>query len=233
MPVRVDLPDEIFDNASRVVESGGELSDGSITAFSGSFIAASPQAARINAKKAIKITIIRFTDFHLIFLDEFMSKRFQAFHQCSQFEGFGICLINLWIGLGTCFEFGLAPGGSTKVCAAHDRRVPNIYIITALKCTKLRANIESNIHSGGFMMHEKASHEQDKDISALLRQKRQSKKLTQKQVADKAGMDIRQYQHFEYCERSLITASFSTTMAVLGALDIDADYFIETYITLS
>ena len=83
------------------------------------------------------------------------------------------------------------------------------------------------------MMHEKACYELDKEISELLRRKRKSKKLTQKQVADKAGLDIRQYQRFEYCERSLITASFSITMAVLGALDIDADYFIKIYINLS
>ena len=77
-------------------------------------------------------------------------------------------------------------------------------------------------------MHKKASNELDNMVSFILRKERESKGLTQKQVADKAGINIRQYQTFEYRYRSLLTASFVTAMAVLSALEIEAEDIIKT-----
>lgn len=72
--------------------------------------------------------------------------------------------------------------------------------------------------------------EQDKKIAALLRFRRKDKNLTQREAANRAGINIRHYQQFEGCGRSLITASFSTTMGVLTALEIEPYAFIETYV---
>ena len=79
-------------------------------------------------------------------------------------------------------------------------------------------------------MSEKARLATDCEIAALIRARRKSKNLTQQQVADRADMNIRHYQHFEGGERSLVTASFFTTMAVLAALEIDPDSFIRAYV---
>jgi len=79
-------------------------------------------------------------------------------------------------------------------------------------------------------MYEKIDPATDQSIAALLRASRKSKGLTQRQVADKAGLLIRHYTRFECCERSLLVASFNTTMAVLEAPDIDPDYFAATYV---
>ena len=81
-------------------------------------------------------------------------------------------------------------------------------------------------------MHDKISQKTNQNIADLLRTSRESKHMTQQQVADKAGIRLRQYQHFEYCERSLVTASFSITMDVLEALDIDPKYFISKYVVI-
>jgi len=70
----------------------------------------------------------------------------------------------------------------------------------------------------------------DRRIGALLRSRRKTKNLTQKETAKRAGINIRHYQLFEGCGRSLITASFTTTMAVLTALDIEPYSFIESYV---
>ena len=65
-------------------------------------------------------------------------------------------------------------------------------------------------------MYEKISPGTDQSIAALLRDRRKSKGMTQQQIADKAGLKIRHYTRFECCERSLLVASFNTTMAILS-----------------
>ena len=45
--------------------------------------------------------------------------------------------------------------------------------------------------------------------------------LTQKQVADKAGILLQHYQKFEGGERNLRTASFDVACRVLEALEVD------------
>ena len=57
----------------------------------------------------------------------------------------------------------------------------------------------------------------------ILKRARKAKGMTLQQVADKAGINIRQYQRFERGDRSLLNASFQITMAVCFALDIDPD----------
>ena len=54
-----------------------------------------------------------------------------------------------------------------------------------------------------------------------LKEKRVSARLTQQQVADKAGIKLQQYQKFESGERNLRTASFQIACRVLEALDLD------------
>ena len=56
----------------------------------------------------------------------------------------------------------------------------------------------------------------------LLREQRKKLNLTQKQVAERAGITIRQYQTFEGEERSLLTASFRTAGKILNAVELDA-----------
>jgi transcriptional regulator with XRE-family HTH domain len=55
----------------------------------------------------------------------------------------------------------------------------------------------------------------------ILKTARKSKCLTQKQVADRAGIRLRQYHRFESKERNLISASFRIAMAVCEALEIE------------
>ena len=56
----------------------------------------------------------------------------------------------------------------------------------------------------------------------VLKKRRNQLGLTQQEVAEKAGINIKQYQRFETGERELTDASFMTTYQVLKALDMDA-----------
>jgi len=56
---------------------------------------------------------------------------------------------------------------------------------------------------------------------AYLKCVRVSKNMTQQEVADKAGINIRHYQMFESGSRNLMNASFGITVSVLQALGID------------
>lgn len=56
----------------------------------------------------------------------------------------------------------------------------------------------------------------------VLKKRRKQLGLTQQEVADKAGIHIKQYQRFETGERELTDASFMTTYQVLRALEMDA-----------
>ena len=78
-------------------------------------------------------------------------------------------------------------------------------------------------------MLEKISAETNQSIAELLRRHRKAKGWTQQRTASEAGLAHRHYQRFEECTRSLLSASFKTTMAVLEALEIDPDFFAEKY----
>ena len=53
--------------------------------------------------------------------------------------------------------------------------------------------------------------------------------LTQKQVADKAGILLQHYQKFEGGERDLRTASFDVACRVLEALEVDIVKYFHSY----
>lgn len=55
----------------------------------------------------------------------------------------------------------------------------------------------------------------------VLKKRRNQLGLTQQEVADKAGINIKQYQRFETGERELTDASFMTVCKVLKALEMD------------
>ena len=56
----------------------------------------------------------------------------------------------------------------------------------------------------------------------VLKKRRRQLGLTQQEVAEKADINIKQYQRFETGERELTDASFMTTCQVLKALEMDA-----------
>lgn len=55
----------------------------------------------------------------------------------------------------------------------------------------------------------------------VLKKQRQKLGLTQQQVSDKAGIQIKQYQRFEAGDRELADAGFMTVFNVLKALEMD------------
>ena len=55
----------------------------------------------------------------------------------------------------------------------------------------------------------------------VLKKRRKQLGMTLQDVADKAGIDIKQYQRFEAGDRELASASFMTTVQVIKALDLD------------
>ena len=55
----------------------------------------------------------------------------------------------------------------------------------------------------------------------VLKKRRRKLGITLQDVADKAGIDIKQYQRFESGDRELASASFITTVQVIKALEMD------------
>lgn len=55
----------------------------------------------------------------------------------------------------------------------------------------------------------------------VLKKRRKQLGMTLQDVADKAGIGIKQYQRFEAGDRELASASFMTTVQVIKALDLD------------
>lgn len=55
----------------------------------------------------------------------------------------------------------------------------------------------------------------------VLKKRRRQLGMTLQDVADKAGIDIKQYQRFESGDRELASASFMTTVQVIKALEMD------------
>ena len=64
----------------------------------------------------------------------------------------------------------------------------------------------------------------------VLKKRRRQLGMTLQDVADKAGIDIKQYQRFESGDRELASASFITTVQVIKALEMDpVKYAAEEY----
>lgn len=59
----------------------------------------------------------------------------------------------------------------------------------------------------------------------VLKKRRKKLGITQQQAADKAGIQLKQYQRFENGERELTDASFMTVFRVLKALEMDAEKY--------
>lgn len=57
--------------------------------------------------------------------------------------------------------------------------------------------------------------------ASILKRAREKLGLTQQQVANKARIQLRQYQRFESGERNLTSSSFNIGCSVLEALEID------------
>jgi transcriptional regulator with XRE-family HTH domain len=57
--------------------------------------------------------------------------------------------------------------------------------------------------------------------ASMLRNARNKLGMTQQQIADKAGIQLRQYQRFESGERNLTSSSFNIGCSVLEALQLD------------
>lgn len=69
-----------------------------------------------------------------------------------------------------------------------------------------------------------------KEKNSFLRERRRELHLTQQEVADRAGVNLSQYQKLEYGQRDLWRASLYLASCVLTALEIDvSDYFREVY----
>ena len=67
-------------------------------------------------------------------------------------------------------------------------------------------------------------------VYGILRERRQILRLTQKEVADRAGIGLQHYQKFETEARKLNKASFDVACRVLEALEMNiADYFHGKY----
>ena len=65
----------------------------------------------------------------------------------------------------------------------------------------------------------------------ILREKRITLGLTQQQVADRAKINLQQYQKFESGERNIKTASFQLACRVIEALEMDiSDFYHNKYV---
>jgi transcriptional regulator with XRE-family HTH domain len=69
--------------------------------------------------------------------------------------------------------------------------------------------------------------------ASIIKNAREKLGMTQQQVADKAGINLRQYQRFEGGERNLTSSSFNIGCSVLEALKIDIVAFWRGDVALS
>lgn len=65
-----------------------------------------------------------------------------------------------------------------------------------------------------------------KNNCELLVERREELQLTQQEVADRAGIQLRQYQRFESGERALSSSTLRIALAVCDALMLDAHRFV-------
>ena len=71
----------------------------------------------------------------------------------------------------------------------------------------------------------------DKTNGSILREKRVVLGLTQKQVAERAKITLRQYQKFESGERNIMTCSFQMACRIIEALGMNiSDFYHNEYI---
>ncbi len=63
--------------------------------------------------------------------------------------------------------------------------------------------------------------------SSILRERRVVLGLTQKQVAERAGIVLQQYQKFESGERRIMTSSFELACRIIKALEMDVTKFFQ------
>ena len=63
------------------------------------------------------------------------------------------------------------------------------------------------------------------DMHSVLFEQRVIRGLTQREVADRAGISIQQYQKFERGARNIMTSSFTTACKVIEALELDITRF--------
>lgn len=69
--------------------------------------------------------------------------------------------------------------------------------------------------------------------SNILKERRINLKLTQQEVAEKAGILLQQYQKFESGERKIESATFQTACRVIEALNMDITKFYHREYSLS
>lgn len=71
----------------------------------------------------------------------------------------------------------------------------------------------------------------DKKNGSILREKRVVLGLTQKEVAERAKITLRQYQKFESGERNIMTCSFQMACRIIEALGMNiSDFYHNEYI---
>ena len=63
----------------------------------------------------------------------------------------------------------------------------------------------------------------------MLKLKRKDLKLKQHEVAERAGISIRQYQKFESGEQDIMSSSFRIAGRVVEALELDIAEFFKNY----
>lgn len=69
------------------------------------------------------------------------------------------------------------------------------------------------------------------NMAGVLREKRVTLGLTQKQVAEKAKITLREYQRFESGERNIMTSAFRTSCRIIEALGMNvSDFFHGEYV---
>ena len=74
--------------------------------------------------------------------------------------------------------------------------------------------------------------------AAVLSERRQLLRMTQREVDDQANITLRQYQRLESGERNILTSSFGLACRVIEALDMDVskfyhgDYYLEELKTI-
>ncbi len=71
----------------------------------------------------------------------------------------------------------------------------------------------------------------DRDMHNVLYEQRIVHGMTQRQVAERAGIQLQQYQKFESGDRNSLTASFRIACRVIEALGMDiSDFYHDKYV---
>ena len=71
----------------------------------------------------------------------------------------------------------------------------------------------------------------ERDMHNVLYEQRIVHGMTQRQVAERAGTKLQQYQKFESGDRNILTASFRIACRVIEALEMDiSDFYHDKYV---